>query len=377
MDWFKNSRQLTEHEVGYIQGWVDRISVNFLHWMKWDELSLENKILSGCLNRLNIPILVLSPDGVVQFCNRSMLNVDITSLSWIGCNYSELKIDESIRNLLVPNSEADISNVVVVGVENRIFHVNEYLIPDDDKKKKLFIFRERSEEEKKENILKENITLLTHDLVSPLSLVRGYTTMLPVVGILNEQQSEYAKNILQNMDDLINLIRNLLGVERLEMGAGLIIENMELTSVVKKVIDTLIPFAHQKQIQINQENLQNNHINIQGDMILIKQAIYNVVDNAIKYTPLKGMVDVKVLDQNDSVELQICDNGIGIAEVDLPHIFEKFYRIKINQPEKRSESGIGLALAKLIIEKHAGKIGVKSTIGQGSIFIIELPKQQN
>jgi signal transduction histidine kinase len=105
--------------------------------------------------------------------------------------------------------------------------------------------------------------------------------------------------------------------------------------------------------------------------------IYNLTDNAIKYTPKKGQVTVRVFQQDNEVRIQITDTGIGIPATEQPHVFEKFHRVKHKYATDVDGTGLGLAITKGIIEKHNGRIWLESTPGEGSTFTVVLPIPQS
>lgn len=116
---------------------------------------------------------------------------------------------------------------------------------------------------------------------------------------------------------------------------------------------------------------------IEADSALVQQALYNIVENALKYNSLGGKVNVKISSKTDFALYEISDNGIGIAPIDLPHLFEKFYRSGRREAYNQRGTGLGLAIVKSIIEKHNGKVWVESKLGRGSSFYIQLPLRQS
>jgi signal transduction histidine kinase len=113
---------------------------------------------------------------------------------------------------------------------------------------------------------------------------------------------------------------------------------------------------------------------ISGDQTLLRQAITNLVDNALKYTPSGGQVRVNVSAQESKFRVSVADSGMGIAPADQAHLFEKFFRVKQRGSTQVKGSGLGLAIVKSIVERHGGRVWMESRLGKGSTFFVELPR---
>jgi two-component system, OmpR family, phosphate regulon sensor histidine kinase PhoR len=143
------------------------------------------------------------------------------------------------------------------------------------------------------------------------------------------------------------------------------------------VVNGLLAQATQKDIQLEKESAsQPKDLLIEADRALIQQAVYNLVENAVKYTPVGGQVRVRAENRASSVLVEVHDSGIGIAPLDLPHLFEKFYRSGRREAYQQRGTGLGLAIVKSIAERHGGRVWVESQLGKGSVFFLEVPCRQ-
>jgi signal transduction histidine kinase len=172
------------------------------------------------------------------------------------------------------------------------------------------------------------------------------------------------------------LVNNLLDLGRIEAGIGLKIDQLNPISIAEQVVYELQPHATQKNIELLLENDLDRELLIEADSALVQQALYNIVENALKYNAIGGKVKVNISAKNGFATYEISDNGIGIAPIDLPHLFEKFYRSGRREAYNQRGSGLGLAIVKSIIDKHNGKVWVESKLGRGSSFYIQLPTKQ-
>jgi two-component system phosphate regulon sensor histidine kinase PhoR len=218
----------------------------------------------------------------------------------------------------------------------------------------------------------EFVATVSHDLRAPLTFMRGYATMMPMVGSLNEKQQEFATKIIVGIEQMTKLIDDLLDLGRIEAGVGLARETCHLDEIVNGIVDTLQPHAISKGLAFNVE-MPNNLPSVSGDPTLLRQAITNLLDNAIKYTPAGGQVRVSVSKEPDRFRLSVTDTGLGIAPADQTHLFQKFFRVKQRGSSQVKGSGLGLAIVKSIIERHGGRVWVDSRLGKGSTFYMELP----
>jgi len=166
---------------------------------------------------------------------------------------------------------------------------------------------------------------------------------------------------------------NLLNLGRIESGLGLQIDRVNAQELVGQVLTQLQPLATQQTIQMEHASVTLPPIYFEADRDLIQQALTNLVENAIKYTPGGGKIKVTIQPRQSTLVFIVQDTGIGIAPLDMAHIFEKFYRSGRREAHSQRGSGLGLAIVKSIAERHGGKVTVESHLGKGSVFFLEIP----
>jgi signal transduction histidine kinase/HAMP domain-containing protein len=270
----------------------------------------------------------------------------------------------SSREITLPNGRIYYSSVAPVSVEDRPVG-------------RICLLRDITHFKELDQMKSDFVATVSHDLRSPLTLVRGYATMMQMVGELNEQQKGYARKILGGIENMSRLVNNLLDLGRIEAGIGLQLERVVVSNLIDEVVSSLQLQASQKEINLTVEiPAETVGLAIEADRALVQQAFYNLVENAIKYTPVNGQIRLRLDPRPATVILQVIDNGIGIAPIDLPRLFEKFYRSGRREAYQQRGSGLGLAIVKSIIERHNGRVWVDSTLGKGSSFSMELPLRQ-
>jgi signal transduction histidine kinase len=192
---------------------------------------------------------------------------------------------------------------------------------------------------------------------------------------MNEQQKEFVSKILTSADQMGNLIENLLDLSRIEAGVGLDLERVQFPDLIESVIQSYRPQAVNKQIALEVE-VADDLEPVEIDPTLIRQAIANLVDNAIKYTSAGGNVIVSAHQQKGNQYLSVKDDGLGIAPTDQARLFERFYRARRQETLNIKGTGLGLAIVKSIVQQHGGDVGVESRLGDGSTFTLHFPLHQ-
>jgi PAS domain S-box-containing protein len=228
-----------------------------------------------------------------------------------------------------------------------------------------------------DSLKSEFVATVSHDLRSPLTLIRGYATMLDMVGDLNEQQQGYVRKIVSSVEGMTRLVNNLLDLGRIEAGIGLQLEKAPVTDLLERATSALQMLAAQKRVQLSTEILPHTVDLVEADQALLQQALHNLIENAIKYTEPGGKVTVRANSRQEQIVFEIRDTGIGISPVDQPRLFEKFFRAARSGAKRSHGSGLGLAIVKSIAERHGGRVWLESQLGKGSTFYISIPARQN
>ncbi len=223
----------------------------------------------------------------------------------------------------------------------------------------------------------EFISAVSHELRTPLTSIKGYASILMTgkVGTVPEKVRERLEKINKHTDNLVALINNLLDISRIESGrVEMKFLEHDIPSIIANVHDLLIPQMRDKNIQFV-TNFDEPLPNVFMDSGQIERVFINLINNAIKFTPISGTITAKVTHDKQKVTVGIADTGIGIKEEDVKKLFTEFYRVdnEINQNVKGT--GLGLALVKKIVEAHGGQIWVTSKVSVGTCFYFTLPTE--
>lgn len=239
----------------------------------------------------------------------------------------------------------------------------------------LAILRDVTYEEELIKRDKEFIAITSHQMNTPLSIIRGYVSLImnEKAGQITAKQKVYLKEIYDSVLKIISITNNLLSISRIEQDKiKLQKDDASLIDLLSKIKSSYEKIAEEKKVGLEIE-IPENDIIIFADPDKLYQAISNLVDNALKYTP-KGKVGLTVSKNGQNIVITISDTGIGISKEEIDHIGQKFYRSQNAIDIDNKGTGLGLFIAKTIVEKHDGKLNIESEVGKGTKMIIELPK---
>lgn len=221
----------------------------------------------------------------------------------------------------------------------------------------------------------EFISAVSHELRTPLTSIKGYAAILMAgkLGDIPPQVKERLGKINTHSDNLVGLINDLLDISRIESGrVEMNFGKCQLPHIIENVHDLLIPQMKDKNIQWATD-LDPNIPTMYLDSSQTERVFINLVGNAIKFTPINGTISVKVKMDNNIANLEVSDTGIGIPQDAVNRLFDEFYRVENEINQNVKGTGLGLPLAKKIVEAHDGKMWVTSVVKQGTTFHFTLP----
>jgi signal transduction histidine kinase len=166
---------------------------------------------------------------------------------------------------------------------------------------------------------------------------------------------------------------NLLDLRRIDSGIQLQVEKVAPVDLLDNVIEEMQPQIKNRKIQVMPELTLSQNLTIEADKALLQRALYNLMENAIKFSPISGQINLRLQVNESSIVFEIQDHGPGIAPIDLPNIFNRVKRTVNKDGTLQKESGLGLSIVKSIAEQHQGKVWVESMLGKGCTFFLEIP----
>jgi len=215
------------------------------------------------------------------------------------------------------------------------------------------------------------VSMASHELRSPLTIIRGYADILKGVSGLSDEDKKNIERIDIAAKGLDNLVADILDVSRLNQGRlSVKIQDTDIKEIVKNIAESYQHNAEEKNLSLHIEIGDVPHIAVDPDRV--RQVIVNLIGNAVKYTK-KGEVAIKLFVEGKNTVLRVSDTGIGMSEEERAELFGKFYRIRNEETRDIKGTGLGLWITKQIVEMMNGKISVESIKGVGSHFIVKFP----
>jgi two-component system, OmpR family, phosphate regulon sensor histidine kinase PhoR len=244
----------------------------------------------------------------------------------------------------------------------------------------LFVLHDITRQKRLELVRKEFVANVSHELRTPLSVIKGYVETLVDGGdeVDPQDRTKFLRTIQRHTDRLNSLLEDLLTLSRLEsVNPGLAREPVTLVPLIEGIVDDYRhrPAAAGHTIDFSAD-LGGLPPTFSIDPLKITQVMENLLDNAVKYTPGGSHLQISVRPLPTAAEICVRDNGPGIPADDLPHLFERFYRVEKGRAREKGGTGLGLSIVKHIVQLHGGRVWVESQMGKGSAFFFSLPAPQ-
>jgi len=376
-DFTQKIKAKTKDEIGELGQILNGMSLELSG--KIDQINEDKSKLDSVLSNMTEGVLALDYGGKVLLVNDAlsrMFELDDT----YGKLYYEVIRDYALNQFIrevLSTKQAKNMEISSFHPQERELMVQSTLVGSQKKNTvfAIFVFYDITELKKVEKIRKDFVANVSHELKTPLTSIKGFVEALQDGAINNTQQASHFLSIISQHTERMNkIISDLLQLSLIESEEfQLKTEPFEIKEAIESVVSMLKSSAEKKSQNI-EIKLYSEEQRVLADKYRINQALTNLVDNAIRYTPEKGIIKIQTEDKGDLIEIAIMDNGIGIPSKDLPRIFERFYTVDKGRSRESGGTGLGLSIVKHIIEAHNGKVIVESELGKGSKFSFDLKK---
>ncbi len=328
---------------------------------------IENKIHSQWIQSLPYwpqSLVLLLLITLIYFCTLLLprnLSIAVSSAAIVGSLIANIYLFD-VLNFWFP--------IVSVSLCLFLGWLTGYTVLAGDIEKKNFQLEQESETRKQLELMKTNfISLISHDLKNPLAKIQS-VVQRNLAGSVNAKLQTDLMAIQKYSEELDHYIRSMLNIARVEsQDVKLNIVPSDINQIIESCIESLRPLAFDKSIEIKHQLAPLFLIEL--DPILIKEALINVIENAIKYSPSSSVIDVVSRESEEFVVVEVKDNGMGISEEELKSVGQKFFR-SATVPDAIKGTGLGLFLVKYFVELHSGTMDVTSSLNKGTTVTIKL-----
>jgi signal transduction histidine kinase len=220
----------------------------------------------------------------------------------------------------------------------------------------------------------ELLSVIAHDLNTPIAAVKGFVELVQNAGPLNDKQQKYSDRALAGLQQMEQLVSRLLDLAWVDADKPLELNTCDVGALITDAVNLLENSAAQRDITLHVD-IAPTLGSVTGDTQRLSQVIHNLIGNAIKYNRDGGSVWINAAGERDGIQVSVKDTGLGIPPEDQAKVFERFFRAKTNTDKKIKGTGLGLAIVKGVVEKHNGHIWLESVPGEGTTFTFTLPRR--
>jgi len=370
---YDSPRMFSEGEISFLSVLATDCALVVNNIRLYKSAELGKKRLLAILKSSPEPILLLDDRGRIVLANNpaQMLAAEYELIPE-GRLITEVFTSPDLQELLkLENGSGEVHFS-----SGRTYHVNiASLQVDGMNLGRVCLMRDVTNYKEVDSRRSEFVANVSHDLRSPLVLMRGNSMMIQNMGPLNEQQKTYLSRMQTGIDGMLHLVNNLLNLDRIESGAGFEMTRISVVELIHKVEEDLELQRVNKGVRWVDHRMDADTY-ITGDETLLYQAIYNLLENAIKFSNISSEVNLSCSIENPGeVIIGVSDQGKGIAPLDIPKIFESSYRSQQREGFTQRQLAMGLHIVKKIADRHGGRVWVNSQLGKGSTFFLALPTE--
>ena len=372
---------IRKDKIGELVESLNQMSLQLNH--SFTEMNRKNAELTSILSSMNHGVIAIDQENqIIHLNDAARKTLDLTAEEKvIGKNilavYREAFIPELMEYLKNEESER-------ISFESRIHqdqimrvYINRIVEAENNSISNghIIVLEDITLLKNLENMRRDFVANVSHELKTPITTIKGFIETIQVNKIDDPQTLErFYAIISEESDRLSRLVSDILVLSQLENKGGFErkFEHLQLNREITQIFDILKLSAEKKEIVLKVSGEESITLNFVADEF--RQMMINLIDNAIKYSETGKKVEVVMTQDADEVRIEVKDQGYGIPEKDIDRIFERFYRVDKSRSKEKGGTGLGLAIVKHIIYNNRGKIAVNSKVGEGTAFVIHLPK---
>lgn len=343
-----------------------------------DALNAEKDRIRMILDKTDDGLMVVDGDARVQMSN-------LAASGLLGIEPEDIRGKTIIESTLNHDFSELVGRVLKTGTPGSLeirlaapkdAYINVYAAPLERPAGALIAMHDLTAAMRIDAVRRDFVANVSHEFRNPLASIKAMAETIAVRGQGDPNAAaDFAKKIVAEADRLAALSDDLLDLAKIEAGRRPVrMEDFPLSETVARIVGDFGAKAEYKTITLVAEVPEG--IRVSADRDAVHQILANLTDNAVRYTRPGGEVSISAANDGDRVSVRVSDTGIGIPDEELPRIFERFYRVDKARSRESGGTGLGLSIVKHLVEAHAGRIEVRSTLGEGSTFVFTLPSAE-
>ncbi len=358
-------------ETGDLATAFNRMSTSLTSMMR--DLSGERNKLSAVLETMSDGVIVVDSSGEVELINGAAAELFEVGLEADRTTPFSVGHDHELRQLVAACRRARVPQYAEIILTTGRRTVSAVATPLDDELggAVLVTLHDLTELRQVETSRREFVSNVSHELRTPLSSIKAMAETLEDGGLDDPSiNADFVRRIHTEADRMTTLVNDLLELTSLQSGqADMKAQQVDIASVIREEGSRYVQVARKLGIE-TRVSLPDDLPRVVAQEDRMRQVVRNLLDNALKFTPENGRIDIAAEVTRQAVEVRVTDNGLGIPSESLPHIFERFY--KVERSRRDEGSGLGLAIVKNIVQAYGGDVSVESRVGEGSTFSLTL-----
>ncbi|MBM7648850.1 two-component system phosphate regulon sensor histidine kinase PhoR [Bacillus ectoiniformans] len=372
--------EIPPDEVGVLNTSINILARNLQEMMQAQEV--HHNRLTTIIENIESGLLLIDDRGFIVMVNQSLKNLfHVKNERLIKKRYHEVlrhkEVIEIIEEVFMTENNVRKQLVLPLSIERKHFEISGAPIigTNDEWKGILIVFHDITEIKHLEQMRKDFVANVSHELKTPITSIKGFTeTLLDGAKADPEALEMFLTIISKESERMETLVMDLLELSKIEQkGMVLSLNQVNIEELIEDILPTLEKRLENKRMNVTVD--LKGDLTITGDLYRLKQVFLNLITNAILYTQQEGSIRITGYEEKGYAVIEVSDNGIGIAEEEVPRIFERFYRVDKARSRNSGGTGLGLAIVKHIIEAHRGKIYVRSQLNEGTTFVVKLRKE--
>ena len=374
---FESPHLLGEAEHTYLYILAGQAAIAIANARSFEAARRGREWLAAILASTPDPVLVVDHELRLQLANPAAQEIS-TALARETIGHSLEQMDQGLADLLREHDIPDVQKVLEFTAENgRVYapSISEMRTEGGETTGWVLILRDITHFKRLHDNMSDFLSTVSHDMRSPLTYMKGFLDMMGMVGDLNEKQTEFVARISGGVIQMSDMVEKILEAGKLDPVTGtykLSREACDVVEIVQKMMNTLTEPAARKQIEVRHNIAQGIPI-LNVDKAMVTSAFTNLAENAVKYTPEGGHIQVDLFVDDDELVFRVTDDGYGISPENQAKLFSRNVRVHRREWKQVKGSGLGLFIVKNVAQRHGGDAWVESTEGEGSTFYMTLP----